>query len=105
MIISEVSAFSSKKVNYGSMELDIVRTVDNCSVYGEVKMMSDYASSSDGKYYEYRLVCSHLERRERASKVWLFVEGVDFMRMTPAELRHVADVLADQPNSIGEDDE
>ena len=55
--------------------------------------MSDLISDVDGNLYEYRLVCSHLERRKSITSVWLFVEGSDFMRMTPNELRHVADIL------------
>ena len=50
-------------------------------------------SDADGCEHEYRLVTSRLERRTIFSSIWQEVCGGHFLRMTPAELRHVADVL------------
>ena len=57
--------------------------------------MSDTRSieDADGKDWCYRLTSSRLERREWGFSVWFEVKGVDMLRMTPRELRFVADVL------------
>jgi hypothetical protein len=52
-----------------------------------------YARDADGGTVEYRRVCSVLEVRDLSSHVWREVTGEMFRRMTPAELRVVADVL------------
>jgi hypothetical protein len=51
------------------------------------------AVSPDGNTYEYRLVSSRLERRRIYSGIFHEVTGADFLRMTPHELRIVANVL------------
>ena len=48
---------------------------------------------ANGKRWVYRRVSSVLERRSWSSAIWDAVQPSHFMFMTPAELRHVADVL------------
>lgn len=80
----------------GSIEHEVTyRRPERRGTGGE---MSDYtkapfAQTPDGRTFEYRLVCSMLERRDIASAYWGEVTGEEFRRMTPAELRVVADVL------------
>ena len=52
-----------------------------------------YVDDADGGAWEYRRVSSVLERRNITSRIWQQVMPGDFTRMTPAELRLVADVL------------
>lgn len=56
-------------------------------------MTKRYVEDANRQAWEYRMVCSVLQRRAFSSSVWLDVLGSDFLHMTPAELRHVADVL------------
>jgi len=53
---------------------------------------------ADGAAYHYRFVCSRLERRTNFSSIWTKVCAGDFERMTPAELRYVADVMEGKTN-------
>ena len=52
-----------------------------------------YVYDADGRAWVYRLVSSRLERRDSTSRFWFTVEPGDFVRMIPAELRHIADIL------------
>lgn len=53
---------------------------------------------ADGQRWVYRRVASVLERRRWSSSVWVSVSAAEFLLMTPAELRHVADTLERHPN-------
>jgi hypothetical protein len=52
-----------------------------------------YVDDANRQAWEYRMVCAVLQRRAISSSVWHDVLGNDFLHMTPAELRHVANVL------------
>ena len=56
-------------------------------------MAGKTVDDADGQTFHYRLVNSRLERRKNSSATWCVVTGEDFLRMTPRELRFVADVL------------
>ena len=64
--------------------------------------MTRYISDARGETWEYRCVASVLERRRISSAVWSDVTGGDFLHMTPAELRHVADVLDGRQREEGQ---
>lgn len=58
-------------------------------------IVKPYVHDVNGDIWEYRLVSSsRLERRNNTIlSQWSHVDGHDFVCMTPAELRHVADVI------------
>lgn len=63
---------------------------------GEEIMPETYklVQDRDGGSWMYRMSGATLQRkRPEATICWLHVSGMDFLTMTPAELRHVADVL------------
>ncbi len=65
--------------------------------------VTHYVADADGEAYEYRQVNARLERRPSVSRFWQPVTGENFLRMTPAELRHIADVLEFRPSpSVGD---
>lgn len=55
------------------------------------------ARDANGNEYEYRMVSATLERRKIFSRYWERVTGEDLLRMTPSELRTVANVLERKP--------
>ena len=52
-----------------------------------------YSPDGDGKQWTFRRVSSVLEMRQRGFRTWQQVMPGHFPCFTPAELRHVADVL------------
>lgn len=55
------------------------------------------ARDARGHLYEYRLISSRLQRSNRSQFYrpddWYEVDGSDFLKMTPDELRAVADCI------------
>lgn len=69
----------------GEIDLGAIKT----ALGSEYKVVID----ADRNGWVYRRVNSMLERRGAMSEYWHEVTGDDFRRMTPEELRHVADIL------------
>lgn len=55
--------------------------------------MKKRVEDADGTVWEYRQTSSVLERRKLTSSVWLPVMALNYVTMTPDELRCVADVI------------
>ena len=52
-----------------------------------------YADDSEGVRFEYRFVCSRIERRRFPSAFWTFVHDGEWARMTPDELELIAGLI------------
>lgn len=69
------------------------KEIDSQFDYNDCYYMHYPATDFDGNGYEYRMVCSRLERRKTSEKRWAFVEDADWARMTSLELRQIANIL------------
>ena len=67
--------------------------VDSFFSYNDGHYVHYSAETEDGRGYEYRMVCSRIERRRVTDKEWSFIADQDWPCMTPEELRQIANLL------------